>query len=152
MALTPLDIQQKQFPRALRGYREQDVDEFLDQVVREFEHLYQENQVLKEEVASLNTKLEHYRQLEETLRNTLLVAQGTAEELKAGARKEAELIIREAQLEADRLTREAEARVVELKQQYEEMQRQAEAFRAKVRSLLESQLAYLDASSLGEPV
>ncbi|MBX6377793.1 MAG: DivIVA domain-containing protein, partial [Clostridia bacterium] len=78
------------------------------------------------------------------LRSTLLVAQETAEEVKASARKEAELIVREAQEEARRRVELAEARVRELREDLKRLHREVEAFRARVRSLLQSQLALLD--------
>lgn len=140
MALTPLDIHNKEFHRALRGYSEAEVDEFLDQVGRDFEALIKENAALKEQVNAVGAKLEHYQSLEETLRSTLIVAQETAEELKVGARKEADLILREAQLEGERIVKTAEERVRELRQAYEELQKQIQVYRAKVRTLLETQL------------
>lgn len=145
MPLSPLDIHNKEFHRSFRGYNEQEVDEFLDRVVHEFETLIRENNGLREQVQNMSAKLEHYRQLEETLHNTLIVAQETAEEVKAAARKEAELIVREAQLEADRVIKAGEERVRELQDQYEQLQKHMHVFRARMRSLLESQLELLAA-------
>ncbi len=143
MPLSPLDIHNKEFHRSFRGYNEQEVDEFLDRVVHDFEALIRENNGLREQVQAMSSKLEHYRQLEETLHNTLIVAQETAEEVKAAARKEAELIVREAQLEADRVIKAGEERVRELQDRYEQLQKHMQVFRAKMRSLLESQLELL---------
>ncbi len=152
MPLTPLDIHNKEFHKGLRGYVEAEVDEFLDQVVRDYEALIKENSHLKEQVESLTAQLEHYRHLESTLQNTLIVAQETAEEVKTSARKEADLIVREAQLEADRLIKAAEARIGDLQDAAEQLRKQLQIFRAKVRSMLESQLALLDADwGLEEP-
>lgn len=145
MPLTPLDIHNKEFHKALRGYSEAEVDEFLDEVVRDFEALIKENTQLKERVAHLTAELEHYHQLEATLQNTLIVAQETAEEVKSSARKEAELILREARLEAERLTQTAEEKARELRDVADQLRRQLEVSRAKIRSMLESQLALLDA-------
>lgn len=145
MPLTPLDIHNKEFHRSLRGYSESEVDEFLDEVVREFEALLKENSSLKEEVASLTAKLQHYRQLEETLHNTLIVAQETAEEVKASARKEAELIVREAQLEAERIIKAGEERIREVQETLEQLQKQVNVFRTRIRSMLQSQLELLEA-------
>ncbi len=144
MPLSPLDIHNKEFRRGIRGYSEAEVDEFLDQVVREFEVLLKENSSLKEEVSSLNARLQHYRQLEETLHNTLIVAQETADEVKASARKEADLIVREAQLEAERVIKAGEERIREVQETLEQLQKQVNVFRTRIRSMLQSQLDLLE--------
>lgn len=145
MSLTPLDIHNKEFKRGFRGYSEAEVDEFLDQVVKSFEGVMKENGSLKEQLQTMTAKLEHYRHLEETLHNTLIVAQETADEVKASARKEAELIVREAQLEADRLIKQGEGRIRELRETIEQLHKEAQVFRARIRSMLEGQLELLDA-------
>lgn len=141
--LTPLDIHNKEFRRSFRGYNEDEVDDFLDEVVRDFEELLRANAALKEQVEQLQTRVEQYRQLENTLHNTLIVAQETAEEVKENARKEAELIVRQAEAEAKRIIEEAQRRAREEEERVAALRREAAAFRARVRSLLESQLEIL---------
>ncbi len=143
--LTPLDIHNKEFKRGFRGYSEVEVDSFLDEVVRDFETLLKDNAGLREQVQALSARLDHYRQLENTLQNTLIVAQETAEEVKASARKEAELIVREAQLEADRMVRLASERVQKLNEVSDNLRRQLQLFRAKMRTMLEAQMELLEA-------
>lgn len=143
--LTPLDIHNKEFRRGFRGYSEVEVDAFLDEVVRDFETLLKDNASLKDQVQALSARLDHYRQLESTLQNTLIVAQETAEEVKASARKEAELIVREAQLEADRMVRLAGERVQKLNEVADNLRRQLQLFRAKMRTMLEAQVELLEA-------
>ena len=138
--LTPLDIHNQEFRVVLRGYSQDEVDDFLDRVVTDFEALLKQNAEFKEELDDLRERVEQYRQLETTLHNALVVAQGTAEEVKENARKEAQLIIREAEDEAVRRTRGGEARLRELDAQVAQAHREAQAFRAQVRSQLEAQL------------
>jgi cell division initiation protein len=138
--LTPLDIHNQEFRVVLRGYSQDEVDDFLDRVVADFEALLKQNAEFKEELDDLRERVEQYRQLETTLHNALVVAQGTAEEVKENARKEAQLIIREAEDEAVRRTRGGEARLRELDAQVAQAHREAQAFRAQVRSQLEAQL------------
>ena len=88
MKLTPLDIRHKEFKRGMRGYVDGEVDEFLDEVADEFERLFKENIELSERCEGLQEKIDQYRNLEETLQNTLVAAQRSAEELKANAQKE----------------------------------------------------------------
>ncbi len=141
--LTPLDIHNQEFRRVLRGYSEDEVDDFLDRVVSDFEALLRDNAALKEEVEDLRGRVEQYRQLENTLHSTLIVAQETAEEVKQSARKEAQLIVREAEEEAARRARGGEAHLRELEERLGAVQRETQAFRAQWRSQLESQLALL---------
>jgi cell division initiation protein len=141
--LTPLDIHNQEFRVVLRGYSQDEVDDFLDKVVADFEALLKQNAEFKEELDELRERIEQYRQLETTLHNALVVAQGTAEEVKENARKEAQLIVREAEDEASRRLRTGEARLRELDEQAAQLHREAQAFRAHVRSQLESQLEIL---------
>lgn len=145
MALTPLDIHNKEFRKRFRGYDEREVDEFLDEVVRDYDTLGKENAQLREEVEALRAKLEQYHRLEDTLQNTLVVAQETAESLKSNARKEAELIVRQAEQEAERIVRAAEERAREVELRRAQLEREFRQFRARVRGLLVSQLDLLDA-------
>jgi cell division initiation protein len=138
--LTPLDIHNKEFHRGMRGYREDEVDDFLDKVVADFEALLKENATLKDQVTDLQQRLDQYRQLESTLHSTLIVAQETADAVKESARKEAELIVQEAEARAQ-ATREREAAEIKKAEEHlAELGRRTIAFRAQVRSLLESQL------------
>jgi len=141
--LTPLDIHNKEFRRGMRGYREDDVDDFLDKVVSDFEALLKENATLKDQVTDIQQRLDQYRQLESTLHSTLIVAQETADAVKESARKEAELIVQEAGQRAQ-ATREREAAEIRKAEEHlAEVGRRTIAFRAQVRSLLESQLELL---------
>ncbi len=143
MPLTPLDIVNKEFKHGFRGYNEDDVNEFLDEVVRDYEALIRENDELKENTSGMTERLEQYRKLEATLQSTLIIAQQTSEEVKQAARKEADLIVREAEGKADEIVRRAEGRARDAENQLAQMRYETEKYRAQVRSLLESQLHLL---------
>lgn len=142
--LTPLDIHNKEFKKGFRGYSEEEVDEFLDRVVKDFEKIYQENLELKEAVERLNSKLEHYQHMENTLHSTLVIAQETAEEVKLNAKKETELLIKEAELRGQKMVEEAVAKVRKMTGEYEEIQKQAQIYRTRFRMLLQAQLEMLN--------
>jgi len=144
MALTPLDIQDKEFRRVFRGYSEEEVDSFLDKVIQEYERLYQENQYLKDKMAQLNDGLGKYRELEETLRNTMVLAQQTAEEVRANSAKEAELLYREAKAKAEEMINTANKKVQEIYREFEDMQRQSKTYRAQMKAFLQSQLEIVE--------
>ncbi len=144
MTLTPLDIHNKEFNRTFRGFNPEEVNEFLDRVVKDYESIIKQNIEMKEEVEKLNNKIEHYQKMEETLHNAIIVAQETAEEVKENAKKEAELIKREAESEAHKSIEEANNKVIKLEQDLEQLRKGAQTFRIKLKSMLEAQLDMLD--------
>ncbi len=141
--LTPLDIHNKEFKRSFRGYNEEEVDEFLDRVIKDYEQLYRENIELKENLDRLNSKLEHFQHMENTLHNTLVIAQETAEEVKLNAKKETELLIKEAEIRAQKIVDEAVIKVRRMTTEYEELQKQAHVYRTRMRTLIQAQLEML---------
>ena len=142
--LTPLDIHNKEFKRGFRGYNEEEVDEFLDKVIKDYETLYRENIELKETIERLNSKLEHYQHMENTLHSTLVIAQETAEEVKLNAKKETELMIKEAEISAQKLVEEALGKVRRMTGEYEELKKQSQIFRTRLRTLLQAQMEMLN--------
>lgn len=143
MPLTPLDIHNKEFGRRLRGYDEDEVNEFLDQVIKDYEALIRENKELQNQVLALQEKLNHFANLEETLSKTIIVAQEAADEVKNNAKKEAQLVIKEAEKNADRIINEALAKSRKIALEIEEMKKQASIYRTRFRTLVEAQLELL---------
>ncbi|HEY8530210.1 MAG TPA: DivIVA domain-containing protein [Paenibacillaceae bacterium] len=144
MPLTPLDIHNKEFSRRLRGYDEDEVNEFLDQIIKDYEALIRDNKELQSQVQQLQEKLNHFLNIEETLSKTIIVAQEAADELKNNAKKEAQLIVKEAEKNADRIINEALAKSRKIALEIEEMKKQAAIYRARFRALVESQLELLE--------
>ena len=104
--LTPLDIENKRFSKTIKGYNVDEVDDFLDELTIDYEKLYKENSELREQVEKDKKDLEHYKNVEHTLQNTLVMAQTTADDIKSNAQIRADQIIRDAQSEARRATEE----------------------------------------------
>lgn len=150
MPLTPLDIHNKEFTRSFRGYNEDEVNDFLDKIVREFESLIKEKQEATEKVKQLTQKLEHYTKIEETLHNAIVVAQETAEEVKQNASREGELIRREAEREAKRTVDEAILKARKIHNEMEEMAKQVRVCRTRFRTLLEAQLEMISSDDWTE--
>jgi cell division initiation protein len=110
MRLTPLDIRQQQFTvRLFRGLDAHEVDTFLGEVAEDYETVLRENVLLKEQVAALEERTRGVTDREKALQDTLLTTQKLAEEIKENARREAQIIVREAELRGDKLTEEARA-------------------------------------------
>ncbi len=143
MPLTPLDIHNKEFSRGFRGYDEDEVNEFLDQVIKDYELVIREKKELEERVAELQEKLSHFANIEDTLNKSILIAQEAAEDVKRNAQKEAKLIIREAEKNADRIINEALVKSRKVAFDIEELKKQSKVFRTRFRMLLEAQLDML---------
>jgi cell division initiation protein len=143
MPLTPLDIHNKEFGRSFRGYDEDEVNEFLDQVIKDYEALIRENKELQAQVAALQERLDHFANIEETLSKTIIVAQEAADEVKNNSKKEAQLILKEAEKNADRIINEALTRSRKIALEIEELKKQASVYRTRFRTLVEAQLELL---------
>ncbi|MFP3124175.1 DivIVA domain-containing protein [Ectobacillus funiculus] len=143
MPLTPLDIHNKEFGRGFRGYDEDEVNEFLDQVIKDYELVLREKKILEEKAADLEQRIHHFSSIEDTLNKSILIAQEAAEEVKRNAQKEAKLIIREAEKNADRIINEALVKSRKVSFDIEELKKQSKVFRTRFRMLLEAQLDML---------
>jgi cell division initiation protein len=143
MPLTPLDIHNKEFTRGFRGYDEDEVNDFLDQIIKDYEAVIREKKQLEETVRKLEERLSHFSSIEETLNKSILVAQETAEEVKQNATKEARLIIKEAEKNADRIINEALAKSRKIMLDIEELKKEAKVYRTRFRMLIEAQLELL---------
>ncbi len=144
MSITPIDIQNKEFEKSFRGYKQIEVDEFLEQVAKDFELVIKEKLALEEKVKQVEDKLAQYQKLENTLHNSIIVAQETAEDIKRNASKEAELIRREADKEAQRVIEESRYKASRILAEHEEIYKQAQIFKLRFRSFIEAQLASME--------
>jgi len=144
MRITPLDIQQKQFPMKLRGFDVEEVYAFLEVIREEMEDLLRENANLKESIQRLDNQMKEYRDMETTLRETLLTAQQMVEDYKINARKEAELVVKEAELRADSLLKEAQEKVIKIHEDIVDLKGIRRHFKEEVKRLVESHLRMLE--------
>ncbi|MFB5519797.1 DivIVA domain-containing protein [Enterococcus casseliflavus] len=108
MALTPLDIQNKNFSVKMRGYNQDEVDDFLDMIVRDYEEAVQRNRELEKSLKHAEEKLEYFNELKDALNQSIIVAQDTADKVKTSASKESEVIVTSAQNRADEMVATAE--------------------------------------------
>ena len=149
--ITPLDIENKKFNKQMmHGYNVDEVEDFLDEILESYEIIYKDVAVLRPKVEELESTLEHYKNIEATLQNTLVMAQSTAEEVKSVARQQAEQIVADAQRQADDIIRnskenalravdELEHQIRMKEQQYNEAKKQFDIYKAKMEALLISQ-------------
>ena len=149
--ITPLDIENKRFSKQMmNGYNVEEVDDFLDEVMADYEANYKELAVLRPKVDELNSALEHYKNIESTLQNTLVMAQSTSEEVKNVAKQQADQIVGDAHREAEDIIRtakenalravdELEQQIRMKEQQYNDVRKQFDIYKAKMEALLISQ-------------
>ncbi len=147
MPLSPLDIHNKEFGRRLRGYDEDEVNEFLDQVIKDYESIIRDNKELQNQVLALQERLNHFTNIEETLSKTIIVAQEAADEVRNNSKKESQLIVKEAEKNADRIINDALAKSRKVSLEVEELKKQASVYRARFRTLVEAQLELLTTDS-----
>lgn len=142
--ITPLDIENKKFSKQMmNGYSVEEVDDFLDEITASYESLYKESSELRSKIEELNKNLEHYKTIESTLNNTLVMAQKAADEVKDVAKQQADQIIGTAQKEAQQSLDELESRAAVKKKEFDDMRKQFDVYKAKMESLLISQLELL---------
>lgn len=143
MKLTPLDIRKQEFKRSMRGFDAIEVEAFLQMVAEEFEIIIRERNQLADELLKLRTQLKDYQDVEKTLRETLLSAQQNVSESRENSRREADLIMRDAELRAEAILEESREELNKLKNDIRLAKTQKISFTSRLRHLLESQLELL---------
>jgi cell division initiation protein len=143
MNYTPNDLQNITFKKVLMGYGEDAVNEVLDKVIEDYTAYIRENIELKDRISVLNDGIQHYKTIEESLQNTLIVAQQTSEDIKKNAYEKAENILKEAEIKAQKSINDANQEVVKVKFEYEDLWKKLHIFKSKSETLLLSQLELL---------
>ncbi len=142
--LTPLEIENKTFNKQIvNGYSVEEVQHFMSELLSDYEKLYKENIEYKDKLEVLNQGIQHYKSIEDTLQNALVVAQGTAETVKSNAKVEADNIIKEAEINAQKSVENISKQVVQKQLQLDEAKKQFDVYKAKMEALLISQLEIL---------
>ena len=136
MKLTPLDIQQQQFPVKFRGFDVQEVDAFLEEMAEAFESLNSEKQRLEGELARQKQESQGYREREETFKRAMIHSQKVLEQMKENARKSAELIVADAEIKAEKILQGAQNRLAQLQQDLSELKRQRMQIEAQIQAII----------------
>ena len=150
MRITPMDIEQQEFTKSFRGYNEEEVDDFLDKIVKDYEELINENVRLNEEIERMQEKLKEFSQIEETLRSALLNAQKSATEMKEKVEDEAKIIIEKAEMEAKSLKQQVIQREDLVKNEIDNLRRYKFNFKEKFKSMLNLYLKMIESEDFEE--
>ena len=142
--ITPLDIENKRFAKQMvNGYSVEEVDDFLDELTADYSKNYKEVNELRTKVEELNSSLLQYKNIEATLQNTLVMAQTTAEEVKNVAKQKADQIVNEAKVNAQKQVDELNNEILLKQKELDDVKKQFDIYKAKMESLLISQLELL---------
>ena len=144
MRITPLDIRKQEFRKTMRGLDADEVYAFLTTVAEEYEAVLSDNKKLRERIVDLEGRLKEYNKIETNLRNTLLTAERVTNETKENARREASLIVREAEVDAEKAAEAIRAHTQELRREVLGLKRQKDNYMTRFRTLLESHHQVLD--------
>lgn len=144
MPLTPVDINNKDFSKSFRGYNEDEVNEFLEQIMKDFEILIREKRDLEQQLKSTTERVGHFTTIETTLQKSIVIAQEAAEEVRRNSQKEAKLIVKEAEKNADRILNESLTKARKIAMEIEELKKQSKVFRNRFKMLVEAQLELID--------
>ena len=157
MPITSLEIKDKTFSTKFRGFDPEEVDEFLDIVVRDYEDLVRNNHEMERHIRSLEERLSYFDEMKDSLSQSVLIAQDTAERVKQAAQERSNNIIQQAEQDAQRLLEEAKYKANEILRQAtdnakkvavetEELKNKSRVFHQRLKSTIESQLAIVESS------
>jgi cell division initiation protein len=149
MKITPLDIKKQEFKRVMRGYDQVEVDTFMDMMANEFEELLKQQKDVRDKIVELETQLKDYRQIEKSLQQTLMQAQETTGRMYDSARKEAGLILKEAELKAAGIVEKANNDLVRMEHELKQLTARKDSLIGRLRVLLSSELDLLKTLELG---
>ncbi|MBQ7751591.1 MAG: DivIVA domain-containing protein [Clostridia bacterium] len=142
--LTPIDIQRQDFDVKLRGYNADEVDDFLDLVGKDYEKLYKDNAELREEVKRLNASLEQYKNMEETLKESILLAQTAAEDIKKSAAEKANVIVNEAQTKSEGMYRQLDIDIQNKKNELSGIVAEVSGYKTRIKGICSAILEMLE--------
>jgi len=149
MKLTPLDIKKQEFKKVMRGYDPVEVDTFMGMMANEFEELLKQQKELPDKQIELETQLKDYRQIEKTLQQTLLQAQEATGRTYESARREAELIVKEAEIKAAKIVEQANSDLNRLTNEMAQLKAKKESLIGRLRVLLSSELDLIKVLEMG---
>jgi len=138
MKITPLDIQHKVFDTQWRGYNKPQVDQFLEEIAESVEELTKENMVLKERLSAKDEELGQLKRAESTLTSTLISTQSFVDQLKRGAQRDADLVVKEAELKAEEILAQSRAELVEMRRMISALKQQRALVLDRLRLTLSS--------------
>jgi cell division initiation protein len=150
MKITPLDIKKQEFKKVMRGYDPVEVDTFMDMMASEFEELFKQQKELRDKLIELETQLKDYRQIEKSLQQTLLQAQEASGRMYDSARRESEVILKEAEVKAAKILEQTSSDAIRLENELKHLHARKESLIGRLRILLSTELDLIKTLELGD--
>jgi len=141
--LTPLDIENREFKRTFTGYRRDDVEDFMSLILHDYERVYKENLAYRDKVELLTQAVNHYKVQEDTMKNSIVVAQKAADMLTHSSTENADLIVKEARIKAENIMREAQEEVAKIVERHGRLLQEVESYRLRSAAIIKAQLDIL---------
>lgn len=142
--IMPVDIQNKDFSKKIKGYDCNEVDDFLDEIIKDYSNLLKENQSLKNRVGMLTKTVENYKALEDSLTKSVDMAKQTAKDIKDSANSEAQMIINNAKLDASRLAKQIDDEHIKRHNEMLRIKSETEMYKTRLKSLCQNMIQMLD--------
>ncbi|MCX7714720.1 MAG: DivIVA domain-containing protein [Clostridia bacterium] len=142
--LTPIDIQNKTFDVKFRGYSCDEVDDFMDMLIKDYEALYKENIALKDRISVLTDAVQQYKSMEETLQNSIILAHNASEDIRRNADAKANSIIKEAELKSEEMLRKTSQDMTNMKNEFASMKMEVESYKARMKGICKGLLEMLE--------
>lgn len=137
---SPLEIEQKEFDKQIRGYNKEEVRNYLFKISNEFEELIKKNEINRKEIKRLEDELKKFNRIEKNLSEALVVAKETANEVVNNAKTKADNIVKESEMKAEKIIGSANQKVIEIRKEHQEAKKEMKIYKMKMKSLIESQL------------
>ena len=142
--ITPTDIENKEFSKAKKGYNEEEVDEFLDLIILDMEKLIRENRQLKEELGKVHVQVDKHMSTETSVYETLEAAKSLMNDIAASAERRTEILLKNAEMEADLITREAKESITRYTDEGNRLKDRVESLKERYKKMLEAELERVD--------
>lgn len=142
--LTPVDIQNKEFEKKIKGYDCDAVDDFLDIIIQDYDALCKETKALRDKVDLLTETVERYKEIEETMHRSLDVARQSAQDIKNNANMEAQAILNRAKLDASRLARQIDEEHIKKHQEMLKVKQDVDTYKTRIRTVCENLLKTIE--------
>ena len=144
MKITPIEINKQEFKRSLRGYDPVEVDTFLEMIGKDYEKILDQNSKYQKRIIELETELKNYKEVESTLKQTLMSVQETSDKSLENIKREADLLRKESELKANKMIEDAKRETRKLKEELITLQTQKHSLIARLRHILSSHIELLD--------
>ncbi len=141
---TPIELENITFKKAAFGYSQEEVTQFVERIYKDYDKLYKENLALKDKNNMLSDAIREYKSMEDALRDTVVTAHSISDEVKKNAHKEAEIIVKEANVQKDEMIAKANAELSAIQTQIANLKQEFNIYKSKIRSLIQSQIDILE--------